>query len=153
MKSALYSHLSICRVLAFFSGARPFSSVTVPLMLLLSVTPAWAPTEPSRPELVPQTGHTSYVSGVAFSPDGRWLASGSDDNTIKLWEVATGREVRTLAGHTAGVSGVAFSPDGRWLASGSFDLTIKLWEVATGREVRTLRAHTSSVTTVAFSPD
>src|SRR3990172_7661546 len=98
MKSALYSHLNICRVLAFFSGARPFSSVTVPLMLLLSVTPAWAPTEPSRPELVPQTGHANEVNAAAFSPDGRWLASGDDEGTIKLWEVATGRELRTLKG-------------------------------------------------------
>ena len=98
-------------------------------------------------------GHTDVVRSVAFSPDGRTLASGSWDNTIKLWEVATGREARSLAGHTGDACSVAFSPDGRTLASGSSDNTIKLWDVATGREVRTLAGHTDEVCSVAFSPD
>jgi WD40 repeat protein len=98
------------------------------------------------------TGHSESVNSVAFSPDGRLLASGSSDWTIKLWDVATGREVRTLTGHTSSVASVAFSPDGRLLASGSYK-EIKLWDVATGQEVRTLTGHTDSVTSVAFSPD
>jgi WD40 repeat protein len=76
------------------------------------------------------TGHTDWVNSVAFSPDGRLLASGSSDRTIKLWDVATGREVRTLSGHTDIVTSVAFSPDGRLLASGSDDKTIKLWDIS-----------------------
>ncbi len=69
------------------------------------------------------------------------LASGGYDKTIKLWDVASGRELRTLSGHTDPVSSVAFSPDGNVLASGGGDNTIKLWDVASGRELRTLSGH------------
>jgi WD40 repeat protein len=79
---------------------------------------------------------TPPVFSVAFSPDGRWLASGSAGNTIFLWGVAGVAEIQVLNGHEDSVFSVAFSPDGRWLASGSADKTT-LWEVATGREVRT----------------
>ncbi len=79
-----------------------------------------------------------WVMSVAFAPDGRMLASGSNDSTIKLWDVASGREVRTLSGHTSDVWSVAFSPDGRTLASGSRDKTIKLWDVASGQLIRSL---------------
>jgi WD40 repeat protein len=98
-------------------------------------------------------GHSQRVWSVAFSPDGQWLASGSEDNTMRLWEVETGQQVRTFAGHASSVYSVAFSPDGRLLASGSADHTVRLWEVDTGRQVRTLEGHTESVYSVAFSPD
>jgi dipeptidyl aminopeptidase/acylaminoacyl peptidase len=81
------------------------------------------------------------------------LASGSLDNTIKLWRVADGSLVRTLKGHTDEVLSVSFSPDGRLLASGSKDGTIKLWRVADGSLVRTLTRHRYSVRSVSFSPD
>ncbi len=91
------------------------------------------PTQPNT--FCTLSGHTDDVLSVAFSPDGRLLASGSWDNTIKLWAVASGREVRTLSGHDSWVWSVAFSPDGLLLASASDDKTIKLWYVGdlTGR--------------------
>jgi hypothetical protein len=93
------------------------------------------------------------VQFVAFSRDGRTLASGSNHDAITLWDVASGKARRTLAGHTDSVTSVAFSPDERILASGSCDLTIKLWDFARGRLVNTLTDHTSSAQSVAFSPD
>jgi WD40 repeat protein len=105
-----------------------------------------------RPELVLQTGHAMRVDGLAFSPDGRLLASGSADNTLKLWDTSSKREVRTLAGHTAGIKAVAFRPDGEWLASGGIDGSLKLWEVATGHELRSLGGN-GSISSVAFSTD
>jgi WD40 repeat protein len=98
-------------------------------------------------------GHTGWVWSVAFSPDSKTLASGSWDETIKLWEVATGKEQATLKGHVGRVLSVAFSPDGKTLASGSGDSTIKLWDMVTGKNTATLKGHTNAVYSVAFSPD
>ena len=76
-------------------------------------------------------GHSSYVNDVAFSPDGKHLATGSDDKTARVWEVASGACVATLEGHSDGVTGVAFSPvDGKFLATASGDNTARVWEVA-----------------------
>ena len=99
------------------------------------------------------TGHASTVGSVAYSPDGRTALSGSWDKTLKLWDVATGRELRTFTGHGYGVRSVAYSPDGRTALSGSDDKTLKLWDVATGRELRTFTGHSGRVWSVAYSPD
>ena len=108
-----------------------------------------------QPYALKQTlsGHEREVYSVAFSPDSRLLASGSADNTIKLWDVASGALKQTLSGHEATVQSVAFSPDGRLLASGSWDGTTKLWDVASGAEKQTLKGHEGSVYSAAFSPD
>jgi eukaryotic-like serine/threonine-protein kinase len=98
-------------------------------------------------------GHTNLVTSVTISPDGKQLASASFDNTVKLWDTATGREMLTLNGHTEWVTSVAFGPDGKLLASASSDKTVKLWDTTTGNEIRTLNGHAEWVTSVAFSPD
>ena len=103
-------------------------------------------------EVVPQMGHTNSIRSVAFSPGGRYALSGSYDNALKLWDLATGSELRSFTGHADQVRSVAFSPDGRYALSGSLDKTMKLWDVATGRELRNF-IHPDGVYSVAFSPD
>jgi WD40 repeat protein len=107
----------------------------------------------SGKELNPLTGHTNWINGLAFSPDGRILASGSTDKLIWLWNMTNGHQIRVLTGHTGYIESVAFSPDGQLLASGSWDLTVKLWDVKTGQELRSLTGHTGWINTVTFSPD
>ncbi|MEM9544509.1 MAG: TIR domain-containing protein [Bacteroidota bacterium] len=98
-------------------------------------------------------GHTSSVYKCAISPDGKNIVSSSYDNTIKIWELATGRNLATLEGHTDDVLGCAISPDGKNIVSGSYDNTIKIWELATGKNLATLEGHTKYVHGCSISPD
>ncbi|HEX7297321.1 MAG TPA: WD40 repeat domain-containing protein, partial [Pyrinomonadaceae bacterium] len=127
-----------------------------------------------KPELVIQSSHTKPINAIVFSPDGNWLASGANDDTIKIWDIATGHVLRTLYGHSSNVNALAVSPDGKFLASGSGDMTskreiptfkrggivggardntIRIWEVQTGREIKKLRGHELPIGAVAFGAD
>jgi WD40 repeat protein len=92
---------------------------------------------------------------VAFSPDGRRLATGGEGNTVKIWDLQNGLELQTLRGHSGEVYTLAFSPDeeGRWVASAGEDSAVKIWDSHTGKLVRSFRGHTGLVSSVAFSPD
>ena len=130
----------------------------------------------SSQELLTLRGHADSIQSVAWSPDGRRLATGSDDRTAKMWDAASGQELTTLPGHQGGVSGIAFSPDGKRLATSSYDCTAKVWDAASGRELLRLPSssdlphqcpessivlrspdlphyHVDVVLSVAFSPD
>ncbi|MBE9215088.1 CHAT domain-containing protein [Plectonema cf. radiosum LEGE 06105] len=102
-------------------------------------------------------GHTYWVSKVSFSPDGKIIASASFDSTIKLWDVKTGKYIKTLKGDVkednSQVTSVSFSPNGKILASASYDGTVKLWDIETYQEIQTFQAHNSKVLDVSFSGD
>ncbi|MEG4114295.1 MULTISPECIES: serine/threonine-protein kinase [unclassified Microcoleus] len=122
----------------------------IPVPPMQRVVPARAPTWRCVHTLV---GHSNAVTSVAFSPDGATLASGSEDKTIEMWKLETGKRWYTLTGHSDWVTCVAFSPDGATLASGGRDKTIQIWDLNKGKWWYALRGHEDRVYAVAFSRD
>ena len=98
-------------------------------------------------------GHAGFVLSVAFSPDGKRIASAGGDGMVKVWDSTTGEERLTLKGHTSFPTSVAFSPDGKRLASGGNDRVVRVWDAMTGEEALTLKGHAALVNGVCFSPD
>jgi len=131
-------------------NARFSASMSAVAVLLLATATIFA----QKPELVVQTGHAAGVFCIAFHPGGNLMVSGGNEGTIKLWDVATGRELRTFVhpGHVPTRS-IAFHPGGKIVVSGHEDGTIQLWDAATGKKLREFAGHSSSVDSIAFSPD
>ncbi len=102
---------------------------------------------------LPRHRHTGSVWSAAYSPDGTQIVTASDDRTARIWDTATGQEVRQLSGHTDSVRSAAYSPDGAQIVTASDDGTARIWDAATGQEVRQLSGHTAWVNSAAYSPD
>jgi WD40 repeat protein len=105
------------------------------------------------PAEVRRLPHMGFVAALAFSPDGKTLATASEDKFVRLWEVAGGKELRRFTGHKGAVLAVAFSHDGKNLVTGSADNSVRLWNTASGAEVRRLQKHKYGVAAVVFHPD
>jgi len=123
----------------------------ITLLLLLLLT-CWL-TAQEKPEIFVQMGHPNGFITMKFSPNCKYIISGSSDNTLKLWDITTGKEIRTYLGHSGSVNTVAFTSDSKYIISGSSDKTIKLWEVDTGKEIRTFVGHEREINSIALSPD
>jgi WD40 repeat protein len=100
------------------------------------------------------SGHSGAVTSVTYSPDGRHIASKSDDNTIKIWDAQNGKEIRTFTLHRYRItSSASYSPDSRHIVAGAEDGIITIWDAANGKEIATLEGHRGEVYSVAYSPD
>ena len=123
------------------------------LLAVASQIGIWIYDIQTREALALLTGHTGAVDRMSFSPDGRTLASGGQDNKVRLWDVATQTEIGTLEGHTGGPDTIFFSSDGRTLASRDDDNTLRLWDMETQTQIGRLEGYTGTVESVSFSPD
>jgi WD40 repeat protein len=159
MDEASYTR-KLGKALASYGEAMNEAPPAEPPALTVSRANTPTPPPPLTPSPVPLsrlartlTGHTKAVWDVTFSPDGRLLVTSGSDGTARMWDPATGEQLRVLAAHQDGVSGVAFSPDGNLLATAGADRTARVWDPVTGKQIRTLTGHEEWLFGVAFSPD
>jgi WD40 repeat protein len=162
-------HRAVARARELVS-ASVLSEETDPEIAVLIAAQAMAATSPWGRKVLPEAeeqlhhavllshvratfSHTDAVTSVVWSPDGKRLATGSDDNTAKVWDAQTGKELLTLRGRSDAVMSVAWSPDGKRLATASDDKMVKVWDAETGKELLTLSGHNDSVCSVVWSPD
>jgi len=155
----LVSQADALRLARRFTEARQHYIEAVDKFAELKESPAaaeaglWSLYRQTKSPLMSYNGHDAEVTSAAIAPDGRTAVSGSANNILKVWDLASGKELRSFSGHTAGVSSVAIAPDGRTALSGSFDKTLKLWDLQSGKVLFTFTGHSGPVTCVSIAPD
>lgn len=128
-------------------------SIKLRITLVLTMTFISHGLFPQSVETIVQTGHYAAVTAVCYSPDGRFIATGSDDKTVKLWRRTDGREIRTFQGNISGISSVEINRQGTDILSVSNNGTLTVWEISSGKIVNQIRQAEDRFTCASFHPD
>jgi WD40 repeat protein len=132
------------------STVRPISTIGGSQTTAATSTAKVTPTTPtSGTALYTYQGHSNWVFAVAWSPDGKYIASGSRDNTVQVWHANNGTNVSTYHGHNNDVTSLAWSPDGKYIVSGSADKTVQVWNALAGKNLLTYKGNNDIVSAVA----